>query len=874
MTLERSYSQTTFDSNNEIITTLLTERPYRTVPNTPVTSSPKTPRKFSRGSFNYHTPLSKTQSDHTILSGTSGISRNTWISTESVDGSLFKKREVKPIPKISARRQLSLQHSSSSSQNFVPRNGRRSSFPHAFRQDSRLSNCSSVFESVSQNSKEITNSLKNNSSSQSFERSSRTSTEKLPASLTSSRRASREVLLEFPPMPRSNNAQTLAAKKCEKNREKKSGLKPAQSMPGLAEQTNKESRSHSADARPRQSTTCALFLIFRRKKKSKENRSPSPDDRKPEPSRAAQSTPRSDRLSVSSNKDRRPSQASSTNRERQPSNSSSRLLQTPSSSRAPPSPHSTNTERTPKYESRSRQRHRKDKPEKKDKHERGHTSGSRSHSDHRPIRHEDLPPHPSILKSSVEKTKSDPTTAKANRKKQVLRNDFSFRSRSKSKEPEPDSKVKSTPKSDTVRLEPTYKSETPVEDQTVKLDVTSKSDSLLLEKTPKTRSSSRADSAQPELISKPRSESKSDSASHRKASATNSGSTPASKSGGSASNLKAKSLISTSKTDPETESQYQPTISSTDRQSFRSQSLPRFDGHCFRPDADTKVISDAEDFEYQPTDMISPLNLSLCGCGFLGMYHLGVVSCLIHRAPSFLEKVEKVGGSSAGALMAAVLVTSKDKIEESADHVQNLAKEIRRKPLGALTPGFSFTRSLRTMLEDILPEDAHETASGKLYVSLTNAQTKKNELMTDFKSKDELIEALVASCYIPVYAGMKTPTIRGKYMDGGMSDNMPKFESGRTITVSPFDGKSDIGPKMGQEVEKKAHFINFHNQDLQVNMNNLKKGKDAFFPPQSHILQEYFEKGRYDASRFLIREGLYEINTQQQSQQVLYESSV
>lgn len=79
-------------------------------------------------------------------------------------------------------------------------------------------------------------------------------------------------------------------------------------------------------------------------------------------------------------------------------------------------------------------------------------------------------------------------------------------------------------------------------------------------------------------------------------------------------------------------------------------------------------------------------------------------------------------------------------LQESADHVQNLAKEIRRKPLGALTPGFSFTRSLRVMLEEILPEDAHEVASGKLYVSLTNAQTKKNELMSDFKSKDELIE--------------------------------------------------------------------------------------------------------------------------------------
>lgn len=44
------------------------------------------------------------------------------------------------------------------------------------------------------------------------------------------------------------------------------------------------------------------------------------------------------------------------------------------------------------------------------------------------------------------------------------------------------------------------------------------------------------------------------------------------------------------------------------------------------------------------------------------------------------------------------------------------------------------------MLEDILPEDAHETAQGKLFVSLTNADTKKNEILSEFDTRDELVE--------------------------------------------------------------------------------------------------------------------------------------
>ncbi|CAG5133883.1 unnamed protein product [Candidula unifasciata] len=204
-----------------------------------------------------------------------------------------------------------------------------------------------------------------------------------------------------------------------------------------------------------------------------------------------------------------------------------------------------------------------------------------------------------------------------------------------------------------------------------------------------------------------------------------------------------------------------------------------------------------------------------------------------------------------------------------------LAKEIRKKPLGPLTPGYNFTRSLRSMLDDLLPENAHETAKGKLFVSVTNTDTKKNELISDFSSRNELIEVLVSSCYVPIYAGVKPATIRGKkYIDGGLSNNMPIFETGRTITVSPFDGTSDIGPKAGQEAEKKAHLINIQNQDIQVSVNNTRKSTQAFFPPKRQSLEEYFVKGRYDASRFLIREGLYEICTATQKKVIMYESSV
>ena len=143
--------------------------------------------------------------------------------------------------------------------------------------------------------------------------------------------------------------------------------------------------------------------------------------------------------------------------------------------------------------------------------------------------------------------------------------------------------------------------------------------------------------------------------------------------------LRERSLHSASRTDIDSNFHY--TVSSADQRRpsvprdagmNRSRSFPGFEpsshsnAHYFNPDADTKVITDAEDFEYKPTDMSGPVHLSFCGCGFVGMYHLGVVSCLLARGETFLEHVEKVAGSSAGALMAAVMLCAPDKIEVSS----------------------------------------------------------------------------------------------------------------------------------------------------------------------------------------------------------------
>nr|CAD7199613.1 unnamed protein product [Timema douglasi] len=82
-----------------------------------------------------------------------------------------------------------------------------------------------------------------------------------------------------------------------------------------------------------------------------------------------------------------------------------------------------------------------------------------------------------------------------------------------------------------------------------------------------------------------------------------------------------------------------------------------------------------------------------------------------------------------------------------------------------------------------LPQDAHLRTSGKLHISLTRVYDGKNVVVNEFHSREELIQALLASSFIPVFSGILPPKFRGiRYMDGGFSDNLPMLNE-NTITV-------------------------------------------------------------------------------------------
>lgn len=251
----------------------------------------------------------------------------------------------------------------------------------------------------------------------------------------------------------------------------------------------------------------------------------------------------------------------------------------------------------------------------------------------------------------------------------------------------------------------------------------------------------------------------------------------------------------------------------------------------------------------------SPWNISFAGCGFLGIYHVGVASCLQEQAPFLVENARHIYGASAGALTATALVTGVC-IGETGASIIDVAKEARKRFLGPMHPSFNLVKIMRHMLTRTLPPDAHHRATGRLGISLTRVADGENVLVSVFNSKEEIAQACVCSAYIPVYCGLIPPTLRGvRYVDGGISDNLPQYEN--TITVSPFSGESDICPR---DTSTNLHELRFTNTSIQFTLKNLYRVSRALFPPDPMVMKAMCKQGYNDALQFLRRNGLLNLN--------------
>lgn len=132
--------------------------------------------------------------------------------------------------------------------------------------------------------------------------------------------------------------------------------------------------------------------------------------------------------------------------------------------------------------------------------------------------------------------------------------------------------------------------------------------------------------------------------------------------------------------------------------------------------------------------------VSICGCGFLGVYAMGAMKCILKCAPRYAERIESIYGSSSGSWIAVWVACGLD-LDFLYKWVEQQIVEARQYKMGLLNPTFGMYRRMEKLLNEHLPRKAHHISRGRLKVSMTVLPQWENRVVSSFNTRKELINA-------------------------------------------------------------------------------------------------------------------------------------
>uniref|UniRef100_A0A8C9EPB8 PNPLA domain-containing protein n=1 Tax=Pavo cristatus TaxID=9049 RepID=A0A8C9EPB8_PAVCR len=246
-------------------------------------------------------------------------------------------------------------------------------------------------------------------------------------------------------------------------------------------------------------------------------------------------------------------------------------------------------------------------------------------------------------------------------------------------------------------------------------------------------------------------------------------------------------------------------------------------------------------------------SLMFRGCSFLQVYEAGVVKALQDLSPEILKSASKIYGISSGSIVAAFAVCECD-IDEMQQYLFSAGKLLIST---LLTARGKVLRLVKDALNKFLPANAHQLASGKLHIILTRLHDWNSVVVSEFASKEDIIQAVLCSCFIPLCFGFIPPLYHGvRYIDGEFGMWKTNFISQTTITVSALAGEYDICPR-----DCPVPFFTFQVVDwiLQISEQNLYRMQCLFQCPSAKVCEQLYHDGYQDAVSFLHRLNVFGI---------------
>ncbi len=211
------------------------------------------------------------------------------------------------------------------------------------------------------------------------------------------------------------------------------------------------------------------------------------------------------------------------------------------------------------------------------------------------------------------------------------------------------------------------------------------------------------------------------------------------------------------------------------------------------------------DFFYRANICFGRSALMLSGGGVLGFYHMGVVKTLLNEG--LLPRV--ISGSSAGALVAAVIGTHTDKELEYFYEPANVVSEAEQeasvfsKMFFGANPRIEVSdleKMIDRMIPDVTFHEAYEMSGRQISISIAPAELhQQSRLLNAITSPNVYLRsAVMASCAVP---GVFPPVMlmaknqhgeaqpylpNQKWVDGSIADDLPAKRLQRLYSTNHF----------------------------------------------------------------------------------------
>ena len=183
------------------------------------------------------------------------------------------------------------------------------------------------------------------------------------------------------------------------------------------------------------------------------------------------------------------------------------------------------------------------------------------------------------------------------------------------------------------------------------------------------------------------------------------------------------------------------------------------------------------------------LALSFSGSGMMMAYHFGVAAAIAEKS-SLMDRVDRVHGTSGGAIVSLVLLEAPEAIRDCLEHYVSgeFFEELRAREV--LKPhDVLLKRTLDAV--GITRDGAAARLSGKLVAHTTTFEDglfrPRNNSLTDFADDATVFRAVSASCCLD-FVGVDVFEDGVFHHDGGLSDPLPVDATLPTIEVSILTG--------------------------------------------------------------------------------------